>query len=88
MYLAAVIPEIYRHGSAVDYLPFLSALLPGIGQPKQMRRSTETFPAHANRTESVVALKSQSRYVGLECAEMQVMWFVPALILSSPEPDL
>lgn len=69
----AVIPEICRHGAAVDYLPFLSAVLPGIGKPEQMRRSTETFPAHANRSDSVVAFRSQGRYVGLRRAQMQVV---------------
>lgn len=52
------------HGSAVDSLPSLPAVLPGIGKPEQMRGSPETFPAHADRTESVLAFKSQSRYVG------------------------
>lgn len=52
------------HGSAVDSLPSLPAVLPGIGKPEQMRGSPETFPAHADRTESVPAFKSQSRYVG------------------------
>ena len=70
VYLEAVAAGICHHGSAVDDFPCLPAVPPGIGNPKQMRRSTETFPAHANRTESVIASKSQSRY---ECAEMQGM---------------
>lgn len=37
----------------------------GVRDPKQMRRSAESFPTQGNWTKSIIAFESQTRYVGV-----------------------